>query len=119
MDRRGARHASAYPEWRVYVDVAEAMQVDPLSGDRDVLLAEELERRRPRDVYERWHTALATAPGSPVVRAYLDLANACRRQQPQIDSREQLVADALARFGDVPLMQYRVALCGGEMRSRG
>src|SRR6266550_4504785 len=41
------------PDWAVYLDVAEAIQVDPLSGDRDVLLAEEFERRRAREVYDR------------------------------------------------------------------
>ncbi len=100
------------PEWPVYVDVVEGLADDPLSGDRDVLLSEEFARRRPRDIYDRWRAALATGPGSPVVRAYLDLAIACRRQQ--VEGREEAIAAVLGRFGDVPLLQYRVALCGDE-----
>ena len=99
-------------DWTVYLDVVEGLPDDPLSGDRDVLLTEEFARRRPRDVYERWHTALATGPGSPAVGAYLDLAIACRRQQ--IEGREEAIAAVLARLGDVPLLQYRAALCGDE-----
>ena len=110
-----ARAHEALPpgaEWTIYLDVVEALQDDPLSGDRDVLLTEEFERRRPRDVYDRWRAALATAPGSPLVRAYLELSLACRRQQ--IEGREAAITAALARLGDVPLLQYRTALCGGE-----
>ena len=98
--------------WTIYLDVVQGLQDDPLSGDRDVLLTEEFERRRPRDVYDRWHAALATAPGSPLVGAYLHLALACRPRQTQ--GREEAIAAVLARLGDVPLLQYRAALCGGE-----
>jgi tetratricopeptide (TPR) repeat protein len=63
-------------------------------------------------VYDRWHAALATAPGSPLVRAYLDLSLACRRQP--IEGRDDAIAAVLAGLGDVPLLQYRAAICGGE-----
>ncbi len=100
------------PEWALHLDIVEALQVDPLSGDRDVLLTEEVSRRRLPDVYERWRQALAIGPGSPVVRAYLDMSIACRRQQTR--GREEAIATALAPLGDVPLLRYRAALCGGE-----
>jgi len=110
-----ARAQEALPPgsgWTIYIDVVQGLQDDPLSGDRDVLLTVEFERRRPIDVYDRWRAALATAPGSPWVSAYLDLALACRPRQNL--GRGEAIAAVLARLGDVPLLQYRVALCGGE-----
>jgi tetratricopeptide (TPR) repeat protein len=109
-----AQQALPAPEWAVYLDVVKAASVDPLSGDRDLLLADEVQRRRPRDVFEGWQAALETGPGRPVVRAYLGLANACRRLQPQAEPRDRLIAGVTARFGDVPLLMYRLALCGAD-----
>jgi tetratricopeptide (TPR) repeat protein len=65
-------------------------------------------------VFDGWQAALVNGPGTPVVRAYLGLANACRRQQAQAESRDRLMADVAAQFSDVPLLMYRVALCGTE-----
>jgi tetratricopeptide (TPR) repeat protein len=96
----------------MYLDIIETQQRDPLSGDRDVLLTEEFARRRPPDVYVKWRASLQSGPGSEVFRAYLDLTIACRRQQ--FEGRDEAAARVLTRFGSVPLLLYRVGLCGGE-----
>jgi tetratricopeptide (TPR) repeat protein len=100
------------PGWGTYLDIVEAMRADPLSGDRDVLLREQFERQRPREIYETWRAQLKTGPGSPIFRAYLDLVVACRPQQ--LEGRTEAEAAVLAAFPDVPLLKYRAALCGGE-----
>ena len=109
-----AQRALPAPEWAVYLEIVKAVTVDPLSGDRDVLLVEEAERRRPREVFEAWQASLVVGPGMPIVRAYLGLANACRRQQAVAETRDRLMADVVAQFPDVPLLMYRVALCGSD-----
>jgi tetratricopeptide (TPR) repeat protein len=96
----------------MYLDIIETQQRDPLSGDRDVLLTEEFARRRPADAYVKWRDSLQSGPGSEVFRAYLDLTIACRRQQFQ--GRDEAARAVLRRFGDLPLLLYRVGLCGGE-----
>jgi hypothetical protein len=92
----------------MYLDIIETQQRDPLSGDRDVLLTEEFARRRPADVYAKWRDSLQNGPGSEVFRAYLDLTIACRRQQ--FHGRDEAAGAVLTRFGDLPLLLYRVGL---------
>jgi tetratricopeptide (TPR) repeat protein len=103
-------------DWAMYLDIVETQQRDPLSGDRDVLLTEEFARRRLPDVYVKWRESLQGGPGSDVFRAYLDLTIACRRQQFQ--GRDEAAGAVLSRFGNVPLLLYRVGLCGGEHAAR-
>ena len=92
-------------------------QQDPLAGDREVLLTETFQRRRPRDIYDRWREALKAGPGSPILRAYLDLTIACRRdavgRSEDTEARDSASTAVMLAFADVPLLQYRVGLCGG------
>ena len=99
------------PAWAAYLEIVSSQAVDPLSAERDVL-TETLERRRPRAAYDTWREALNAGPGSDVLRAYLDLEVVCRPQLFQ--ERAAAIASVVARFGDVPLLQYRAGLCGGE-----
>ena len=98
------------PGWPAYFDIVSTQPTDPLTGDRDVL-AEALERRRPPATYDKWRAALREGPGSPMMRAYLDLVVVCRPQLFQV--RDEAVAAVLVQFDDVPLLQYRAGLCGG------
>ena len=106
------------PEWGAYYDIVSALQPDPLSGGRDGLANADFARPRAGDAWDRWRDGLKTGPASPIVRSYLDLSIACRRDgigRPALDgaSRDAATAAALALFGDVPLLQYRAGLCGG------
>lgn len=111
-------HLPPGPEWAAYFDIVNTLPIDPLSGDRDEVLAEDLNRRRPREVWDRWREGLKTGAGSLLLRAYLDLSIVCRRdiiaRPVDGDAREAAAAAALRRFHDVPLLRYRAALCGGR-----
>jgi tetratricopeptide (TPR) repeat protein len=104
------------PEWAVYYDIVNALQPDPLSGERDLATAD-LTRPRAGDVWDTRRERLKSGPASAIVRAYLDLAIACRRDgigRIALDgaSRDAATAAALA-LAKVPLLQYRAGLCGG------
>lgn len=105
------------PDWAIYYDIVNTQQQDPLAGDREVLLTETFQRRRPRDIYDKWREALKVGPGSPILRAYLDLTVACRRdavgRSEDAQARDSASSVVMQQFGDVPLLQYRAGLCGG------
>jgi tetratricopeptide (TPR) repeat protein len=61
-------------------------------------------------VLERWRGQLAGGPGSPLFRTYLDVSLACG---PLVYTLRDAAMDAaLQSFGDAPLMQYRIGVCG-------
>jgi tetratricopeptide (TPR) repeat protein len=103
-------------EWEIYLEVVTAQQPDPLSGDRDRLLTLTLDRRRTREVYDGWRETIKAGPGSPLLRAYLDLLVVCRQEfvaRATPEEREAAVAAVVRDFPDVPLLRYRAGLCGG------
>ena len=103
-------------EWELYLDVVTAQQPDPLSGDRDRLLDLALQRRRSREVYDGWRETIKAGPGSPLLRAYLDLIVVCRQEfgaRPNPEERDAAAAAVVLDFPDVPLLLYRAGLCGG------
>ena len=116
--QRAAAILPRAPEWRAYYDIASALRPDPLSGGGGALATAEFARPRAGDAWDTWREGLRTGPASPVVRSYLDLSIACRRDgigRPALDgaSRDAATAAALQALGPVPLLQYRVGLCGG------
>jgi tetratricopeptide (TPR) repeat protein len=104
-------------EWATYLEIVTAQQVDPLSGDRDQLLAQTLQRQPTRADFDRWREALKAGPGSPLLRAYLELIAVCRTEfgpgRAAPEERDAAVAVVIQQFGGVPLVQYRAGLCGG------
>ncbi|MBM3820390.1 MAG: tetratricopeptide repeat protein [Acidimicrobiia bacterium] len=105
------------PDWATYLEIVTAQQVDPLSGDRDQLLAQTLQRRLTRTDFDGWRAVLGGGPGSPLLRAYLDLIVVCRTEfgpaRATPEERDAAVAAIVRQFGTTPLIQYRVGLCGG------
>jgi tetratricopeptide (TPR) repeat protein len=106
------------PEWAAYYDIVSGLPPDPLSGGRDGLANADFARPRAGDAWDRWRDGLETGRASPIVRSYLDLSIACRRDgigRPALDgaARDAATAAALQAFGDVPLLRYRAGLCGG------
>ena len=106
MDRARAL-MPAGPAWETYLDIAASIPVDPLSADRDAILAV---RRPPRATLDKWRDALKAGPASDVFRAYLDVSLAC--SPGLVDQRETATAAVLDRFAGVPLLQYRAGVCG-------
>jgi len=98
------------PGWSDYLDMVMSVPSDPSSADRSELLREAAAHRKPRAVLETWRQQLADAPGSPLFRAYLDVSLACG---PLLYNQRDAAMDAaLQAFGDVPLVQYRLGMCG-------
>src|SRR6185436_11860382 len=64
-------------EWAGYLEIVRSLQPDPLSGERGLDTAD-FARARPGDVWDMRRERLKSGPASAMVRAYLDLAIACR-----------------------------------------
>jgi tetratricopeptide (TPR) repeat protein len=109
---RGALPAE--PGWAKFIDIVLSIPLDPFSGDRDALLVEAASTRRQRPVLEQWRRELMMAPGSPLLRAYLDMTIACG---PLLYSeRESAIDQALTAHPGVPLLEYRAGICGQPAR---
>ena len=105
-------------DWAAYYAIVNSLPPDSLSGGRDALATADFARPRVGDVWDTWRQGLGAGPGSAILRSYLDLSIACRRDaigRPALDSatRDASIAAALQAFGNVPLLQYRAGLCGG------
>jgi len=97
------------PDWAEYIAIVRSLRIDPLSDDRDRILDETLRYRPTRDVVAAWRSDLATSAGSAAFRAYLELSLVC---QNMVEDRAATIAAAVQRFHGVPLIAYRVGLCG-------
>jgi tetratricopeptide (TPR) repeat protein len=101
--------AAADPIRALYADIVDALPLDPLSGDRDVLFARAIPRPRLLASAREWRQLLPTAPGSEPFRAYVGIALTCL-----VDAYEDVQAAVdrtLDVFSGVPLVRYRAALC--------
>jgi tetratricopeptide (TPR) repeat protein len=96
-------------DWSDYVAIVQALRVDPLSDDRDVILAGAVNARAGQQAVADWRARLQTGAGSPLLRTYLELSLVC---QYIVDDRNVTIAAAVQRFHDVPLIDYRAGLCG-------
>ena len=101
--------ADGDPTRALYLDMVAAVPPDPLSGQRDDLLAETQLRNRSQTLLPMWRDMLGAATASSAFRQYLDLTLVCQvdTSRERIDRFNQLNA-ALA---DVPLLRYRAGIC--------
>jgi tetratricopeptide (TPR) repeat protein len=99
----------AGPDWSDYLAIVQALRIDPLADDRDVVLAETLKTRASAETVAAWRADLATGVGSPKLRAYLELSLVC---QYIVQDRNVTIAAAVQRFPDIPLIEYRAGACG-------
>ena len=97
------------PDWSDYLAIVLALRVDPLSDDRDAIFVDNLKYRASRETVAGWRADLTTGVGSPLLRAYLEISLVC---QYIVDDRNVTIAEAVQRFHDVPLIEYRAGLCG-------
>jgi tetratricopeptide (TPR) repeat protein len=108
LDRAGAL-ADADDARRVYLEIATAIPVDPLSGDRDAIFTSTPSRTQLLDRLRDARQRLVSAPGSEAFREYVSLSLACAA-----DKYEEMAAAVdrtLETFADVPLVRYRAGLC--------
>lgn len=101
-------------DWSDYLAIAEALRIDPLSGDRDAILIETLKTRPSPQTVAGWRADLVTGAGSPLLRTYLELSLVC---QSPTDDRAATIAAAVQRFHDVPLIEFRAGWCGPAQAS--
>ena len=97
------------PDWTDYLAIVQALRVDPLADDRDVILLDSLKNRASPQTVAGWRTDLAAGTGSPLLRTYLELSLIC---QYVVQDRNVTIAEAVQRFHDVPLIEYRAGACG-------
>ena len=109
---RARASVPAGPDWGDYLSIIQALRIDPLAGDRDVILVDTMSNRASAETVAGWRTDLASGAGSPLLRTYLELSLAC---QYIVDDRN--VTIAVQRFPDVPLIEYRAGICGASQAS--
>src|SRR6187551_1984870 len=116
---RARTYADASPERAEYLEMATAVQPDPLRGLRDDLLVETQTRNRIQQRLASvvsWYDVLQNGAHSDAFRRYLELTLICA-----VDRRPERFErlDALTpRLPDVPLLKYRVGACDDRYRSR-
>ena len=96
-------------DWSDYLAIVDALRIDPLADDRDVILLDTLKNRASAGKVAGWRTDLTTGAGSPLLRSYLELSLVC---QYVVQDRNVTIAEAVQRFHDVPLIEYRAGVCG-------
>src|SRR6266581_242118 len=99
------------PDWGDYLSIVQALRIDPLADDRDVILVDTMRNRASAETVAGWRTDLASGAGSPLLRTYLELSLIC---QYIVDDRNVTIATAVQRFPDVPLIEYRAGICGAS-----
>ena len=107
---RAERDMPLGEEWPLYLEIANIVRVDPLSGDREAILTLTTSQRRPAATALEWIETLQTGRASPLLRAYLDLTLSCSTGQ-----RQAAIERVKGRFGKVPLIQYRIGTCGSQV----
>ncbi len=117
--QRAAASAPADPAFATYLDVLDAFPLDVLTGDRyvrDPSPPIRVERDaagapvRLPTLSERaagWREVLRTEAGSEIFRRYLDLAITCSLVPRGVQPPELAAAER-----EVPLLRYRIGLCG-------
>ncbi len=107
--------AAADGSWSTVLEMIDVVPPDRLAGDRDAGLVQGAGRNRASRLLPMWRDVLASGGASAAFRAYLDAALTCEVED---GLTRETVAALGARLPDVPLVQYRLALCGPEMRLR-
>jgi tetratricopeptide (TPR) repeat protein len=99
---------------RLILEIVDAIPEDPLSGARDVVLTQTPRRLRAGALLPQWITTLQTGPGSLAFRSYLQLALSCASDSYGATKPEEIAASVPAPVRDLPLLQYRLGVCGRD-----
>lgn len=121
--QRAGAVAPADPAFATYLEVIDAGPIDSLTGERYVReppVPPRIERdangapiRQPSiaDRAVGWRELLKTGPGSDVFRRYLDMMVGCSLMPQSSDTPAVELSPA---EHDVPLLRYRLGLCGRQ-----
>jgi tetratricopeptide (TPR) repeat protein len=104
--------AASDPARAVLVEIIEAIPLDPLSGAREEVFLRLAPRMRG-PAAAAWLDSLKTAPVSPVVRGYLELALRCNGA----GSPERPDTTIEAGIREIPIVKYRLGICGNAYAS--
>lgn len=99
----------AGPDWADYLAIVQALRIDPVADDRDVILVDTMKNRASPETVAAWRADLAAGAGSAVLRTYLELSLICTYI---VQDRNVTIAAAVQHFPDVPLIEYRAGICG-------
>src|SRR5688572_18452495 len=91
------------------LDALDAIPADPRSGARDETLTQRL---RAEELGPRWIDAVRSAPVSAEFSTYLVLALTCASDAVSTMTDEDFAAVVPAALRAVPLLQYRLGICG-------
>jgi len=94
------------------LDAIDAIPADPRSGDRDEMLTQTPRRLRAAELGPRWIEAVRSAPVSAEFSTYLELALTCASDAIGTMTDDDVAAIVPASLRDIPLLQYRLGVCG-------
>jgi tetratricopeptide (TPR) repeat protein len=112
---RARELAAGDPTWTQYLEMIAAVPPDPLRGLRDDLLVQGQGRIRARSLLPSWYQVLQAGPLSLAFRRYLEVALTCAVELPPNPER---LAALVPQLPDVPLLKYRVGICGGDHKAQ-
>ena len=109
--------APADPASAAYLEIADLLPGDPLSGTPRLLLGDRDRQRRIReDPIAPWRDVLTAGQASASFRAYLRVALTC--SFPGDPPFERVVPAAAGTEIDVPLVAYRIGACDAQFQDR-
>jgi tetratricopeptide (TPR) repeat protein len=97
---------------RLIVEMADAVPLDVLAGNRDATLSQTPRRIRADQRLAEWLAALKSAPGSPALRTYVHLALECASDA--VRKPDEIAADVADAVRNLPIVQYRLGACNNE-----
>ena len=97
---------------RLIVEMADAVPLDVLTGNRDATLTQTPRRIRADQRLAEWLAALKSGPGSPTLRTYVHLALSCASDA--VKTPEEIGADLADEVENLPIVRYRLGACNNE-----
>ena len=97
---------------QLVLEIVESLPRDRLSGARDDVLVQTPRRLRVASLTPSWMAALSSGPGSLEFRSYLQLALTCASERYAAMKPGEVAASVPEAVRDVPLLQYRLGICG-------
>src|SRR5687767_12268151 len=90
---------------RLIVEMADAVPVDALAGNRDATLSQTPQRIRADQRLAEWLMALKDPPGSIALRTYVHLALSCASDA--VTKPDEIAADIAEGVRELPVIRYR------------
>jgi tetratricopeptide (TPR) repeat protein len=94
------------------VEALDAIPADARSGARDETLTQTPRRLRAAELGPRWIEAVRGAPVSAEFSTYMELALTCASDAFSTMTEDDVAAIVPASLRDIPLLRYRLGICG-------